>query len=226
MKIRLIALIVILSSGLAKAQFSIGPKIGFGYSTFTYHKIGFTYSYTNNKYIITPQVGILINFDINKNLSVRSELLYNQRGYKIKSNPSIGTRYYRINYLEVPIHFVISGVLGSGKLEVYGGVAVAYGVGGKLKYEDHGKKEVTIKSERAPKDYKPGTIYFNPLNVSLNLGFGYRVKNYIFQVSYNYGLTNTISHYEDEDLENRRKDNIVRASAYTLGVAYLFSFKR
>lgn len=213
-----------------KAQVSIGPKIGMGLSTFTTMKSDGIYdAYPVKKSIVTPQVGIMVNIELTRIFSVRPELLYNQRGFRVENNFYGPASKFdiRINYIELPINLLLSGSFGPGRLEVFGGPSIAYGFGGKGKYEVNGdNKSIEVHSGKHPDEPAQFDIqYYNPFNASLNVGFGYKIKSVIVQFAYNIGLTNTQCHFSNSTLEENRNSYVTKAWAFTFGVAYLFEKK-
>jgi hypothetical protein len=237
-KIIQIVLLIFCMSTSAFSQFSVGPKIGLGLSIFRDTKMvsptGGPIQFTGApvyKAIVTPQVGVIFNWDMGKFFSLRPELLYTQKGFTASSTVygSPFTSTCRLSYIEVPIHLILSGAIGSGHIEVLAGPALSYGIAGKQKLESNGNsQDITVKFGKVPDRYIPSNeIYYNPFNASLDFGFGYRLKGLIVQFNYNLGLTNIRPHYEKSDFESKRNDNyITKASSFQLSVGYIFEKKK
>lgn len=210
------------------AQGIIGPKVGMSFATATDTKVPDNTSTQDYKTIITPQLGIVFNARLGDYVSLRPELLYSQRGFKISNGGY--TANARFNYLEIPFNVVGTFKAGPGKIEVFAGPSVGYLFGGKIKSNVANSKDITIKGEDEPSNYNPITaddIYFNYLNVSMNAGLGYNWKGLIFQAEYNYGFSNINPHYENRDSpqESNRGDYVTRFSSINLAVIYLFGGK-
>jgi hypothetical protein len=212
-----------------KAQVKVGPKIGMGLSTFRDTKVSLAdgqYNYNGFIYksTVTFQAGLVMDIKLSNTFSLRPELLFNQRGFKAYSTYYGADMYvnYKISYLEVPVNLVAGGELGPGRLELFAGPAFAVGFGGKGKKEYNGtSSDIDIKSGSQPKQGPSNTVYYNPFNCSMNIGFGYQWKGMLVQLSYNYGFTNVQPHYDDETAESQRKHVITKASAFQFSVGYL-----
>jgi hypothetical protein len=250
MRIFLLAILIMLQT-LAYAQFTWGPKIGMGISTFKHVRfIGYptldNFLYSGGVIynpLITPQVGVIFDFKLSKVFSIRPELIYNERGFKSSRNI-----YYdvpvevkcKVSYVELPLNLVVGADLGTGRLEVFGGAAIAYGLGGEATSEYTSKKynfqtgqyeypvilkENGMKAGKVPVYTESDEIYFNQLNTSLNIGLGYNFKGVVFQVAYNWGLSNIMPKYENEKLNELRNKQVITSSAYTFGLAYLLKYR-
>lgn len=186
------------------AQLSIGPKIGLGLSSFRSVKSTDPIVFNN---IVTPQIGVVLNIDFWKVLAFRPELLYYQRGFKSSTDVN-GVDYKRVcrlSYLELPLNLVLHTPLGPGRLEVFGGVAFGYGLGGRYRTEDGNYKEsYTVKFRKVPDNYTSSSVYFNPFHASVNMGFGYKVKSLVIQLACNWGLSSVEPHSKNADQEGMR----------------------
>jgi hypothetical protein len=179
---------------------------------------------TANTYqsLVTPQLGIVFNARLGDYVSLRPEILYTQRGFKIDNSGSTGTA--RLNYLEIPFNVVGTFQAGPGKIEVFAGPSVGYMFNGTYKTD---AKTYGIKGEDQPKVNDPDNFYVNYLNVSMNAGLGYNWKGLIFQAEYNLGFSNFNPHYEDRDsqAEKDRGNYVSKFSSVNLAVIYLFGGK-
>ncbi len=213
-------------SSASFAQVSFGPKLGLGISNLKDTK---TSSGSANTYtaILTPVVGVVLNAQITDNFAIRPELLYLQRGGKADLGSGTTLRQ-RVSYVELPINLVGGFQAGPGKLEAFIGPSFGLALGGKYKVEGDGVDiSGSIKAKKMPENTAGSTdIYVNPLNVSLNFGLDYKFDNgLLIQVGYNLGLSNTAPHYENSDVEDERGEDVTKASAVNIGVAYLFGGK-
>lgn len=229
MKKVLLSLFVL--AGLSTASYGqgiIGPKVGLSFATATDTKVEEGGSTQDYKTIVTPQLGVVFNARLGDYVSLRPEILYSQRGFKLTDNGY--TFKARMNYLEIPFNVVGTFKAGPGKIEVFAGPSVGYLFGGKIKSDVPNSKDLTIKGEDQPTDYNPLTadqVYFNYLNVSMNAGLGYNWKGLIFQAEYNFGFSNINPHHEDRDsnAEQNRGDNVTKLSSINLAIIYLFGGK-
>lgn len=229
----IIAAGILFSSIRTEAQVTFGIKGGMGLSTVHATKVSspelsrpFYYGQLYN-YTLTYSAGMLWDIKLGKALSLRPELLYIQRGFHASQN--IGNNNYRkttykVGYIEIPLNLVIGSELGLGRLEVYTGLAVGCGI------EGHGTTQTSLITEdfylRAEKQRKKddanNIVGFNRFNVSINIGVSYKLNRVLLQLGYNWGLSNMQPHYEDQALEDKRSKNVIKASSFTLGLAYLF----
>jgi hypothetical protein len=209
------------------AQLSIGPQIGVGLSSFRSVKSLDPIVYNT---IVTPQVGVVLNIDFWKVLAFRPELLYYQRGF-ISSTDIYGIDYKRVcrlSYLELPINLVLHTPLGPGRLEVFGGVAFGYGLGGRYKTEDGNYKQShTVKFGKVPDGYSGSSVYFNPFNASMNVGFGYKIKSLVIQLACNWGLSSIEPHSKNTDQEGLRNFYWEKKTkSVSVSFIYLFNIHR
>jgi hypothetical protein len=223
MKKVLLSLLVL--AGLSTTSYGqgiIGPKVGFGICNAKDVKVPEGDSSSSYKSLVVPQLGIVFNARLGDYVSLRPEILYSQRGFKFDQG---GTTYTaRFNYLEVPFNVVGTIPAGPGKVEVFAGPSVGYLFGGKVKSD---AKNYNIKGEDQPTAYDPDNLYYNYLNVSMNMGLGYNWKGLIFQAEYNLGFSNINPHFEDRDsnAEDHRGDHVTRFNSINFAVIYLFGGK-
>ncbi len=223
MKKVLLSLVVL--AGLSTASYAqgiIGPKVGLSISNARDTKVPEGEEAGEYQSIITPQLGIVFNARLGDYVSLRPELLYTQRGFKIDNSGSTSTA--RLNYFEIPFNIVGTFQAGPGKIEAFAGPSVGYMFGGKYKTDS---KDYGIKGEDEPSAGDPDNFYVNYLNVSMNAGVGYNWKGLIFQAGYNFGFSNFNAHYEDRDSEeeSNRKDDVSKFSSVNLAIIYLFGGK-
>jgi len=227
-----VLLSLLMLAGLSSASYAqgiIGPKVGMSFSTARDTKVPDGQESIDYQTIITPQIGVVFNARLGDYVSLRPEILYSQRGFKASGTGF--TAKGRFNYLEIPFNVVGTIKAGPGKVEVFAGPSVGYLFGGKMKFDAFGSsQDLNIKGEDRPSNYgttPSDNIYFNYLNVSMNMGLGYNWKGLIFQAEYNLGLSNITPHAEDRDSEeeSNRGDSVTKFSSINLAVIYLFGGK-
>lgn len=76
-------------------RFHIGLKAGANYSNFS--NAGF-----NTEGLVGYHGGLIVNFELNKNLSIQEEFLYSTQGAKLKDK-TFGKDDLKLNYLSVPL---------------------------------------------------------------------------------------------------------------------------
>ncbi|MDB5258285.1 MAG: hypothetical protein JWM14_2980 [Chitinophagaceae bacterium] len=228
---------------VSSAQISFGPKLGVGLSTFRDVKKPADQPGTNYSYLVVPQVGVLLNVQLGNHLAVRPELLYTQRATAGESSSIyFGNTYsakiiMRVSYIELPINVVGNLKAGPGNIELFAGPSFGYVLGGNTKTEltspsGTENREGNVIAGKSPENYNdPGNTdqntYINPFNVSLNFGAGYKFNNgLLIQLGYNLGFSNLVPHSDNSATENKRSDTVVKSSAFTLGIAYLFGGKK
>lgn len=116
-----------------------------------------------------------------------------------KKKTSNSTTTVNIYYVEMPLNFIFKPQAGTGQFIIGIGANVAYGVGGKWKYDEVGGSQNDIdgklkfKNTLNPSDPNPSNDrYIRPLDVSADLILGYQLKNNLFfQLNGQYGLINT-----------------------------------
>ncbi|MDB5272858.1 MAG: hypothetical protein JWO58_1225 [Chitinophagaceae bacterium] len=220
-------LFVAVSSSALFAQVSFGPKVGLGISSEKETKTPSGSTTDKNTSIITPTVGVVLNAQLGDIFALRPELLYLQRGTKTDLGGGV-TETARVSYLELPINVAAGLQAGPGRFEVYAGPAIGVAIGGAYKAKGNSNTVTgSIKPKKEPSGATGNDVYINPINVSLNFGLDYKFDNgLLIQVGYNLGLSNLQPHYSDSNLEDHRKDQVNKASAVNISVAYLFGGKK
>src|SRR5690606_8006283 len=125
------------------SSFSIGPRIGATFSTFT--EKGEEEEGTEMGYIPGIQVGAVANFPITGVLSIQPEILYIQKGFAatVDINEQImgydysvkGSADFKSNYLELPV--LAKAGFGSGDLNFFitAGPTVGYWLSGNQRFD-------------------------------------------------------------------------------------------
>ena len=131
------------------------------------------------------------------------------------------TSNLNIYYLELPLNFLYKPVLGNGHLLLGLGPYVAYGVGGKIKFESGDitdTEDVKFKNEvslpEAAEDF-----YLKPFDAGANLFFGYQFANGLFfQLNTQLGLVNINPEFEDVPDD----DTAFKNTGFGLSAGYSF----
>lgn len=105
-----------------------------------------------------------------------------------------------IAYIELPLNFLYKPMLGNGHLLLGVGPYVAYGVGGKAKYEGGGVSDT--QDVKFDKDVtllqSAGDFYVRPFDAGANLFVGYQfANNLFFQLNTQLGLLDINPNYSD-----------------------------
>ncbi len=125
-------------------------------------------------------------------------MFYFQPGlqYTVKGMEStyVSIPSYNISYVEMPLNFVYKGQLGNGFVFVGFGPYVAYGIGGKAKYElgpVTSESDIEFKNEVVLGDPLLPTNYIKPLDAGGNVLFGYEMAGGLFlQLNAQLGMLN------------------------------------
>ena len=197
MKKSIFIFIIILSffvNSLIAQNVSIGIKDGLSWST-----INGSYYFHDRKVAEISKIkgrnfGILINFPINKFVSLQTELNYKKKGFEFNSNNSnmCGPGYsgnYNLTYLVTPL--LINYELGK-SIKYYGYVGASFGF--LLKADN----QATFVSSVYPPlryDYNDNVMNkFNNSEIGAILGFGFKIPlcnnvNILLDARYDLGLT-------------------------------------
>ena len=194
-KIILLGLMSILFVGITFAQTRIGITAGLNASNVTTNNDDVSFDYKAGF-----QAGLVTDFAITENFSVIPELLFSQRGFKMKVGvenieASVSTT---LNYLQLPINLAYKFDVGYGsKLFIFAGPYVGYGISTSVSGKAKG---FTASSSNAVKfGSKDGEI--NPLDFGLNVGIGYQYEKVFFKCQFNPGFAN-LSNVKDVTSKN------------------------
>jgi len=128
--------------------------------------------------------GLKADLKIAPGFYFQTGLLYSVKGgknYLMSSYPSTNIQV-NIGYLELPLQFVVKPVLGNGHLLLGLGSYVAYGIGGKVKFNFEGielKKDIVFQNEVTSSDAS-NEVYLRRMDAGFNLLAGYEFANGIF----------------------------------------------
>lgn len=165
------------------------------------------------------------HFGVNAQLPVAPEFYFqpgvqfSTKGAKNKDNAITST--YKLSYIELPLNFIYKGQLGNGYFMVGLGPYVAYGVGGKAKYEGGSvtaESDIKFKNEVVSGDPLT-TVYIKPFDAGGNIFFGYEIAGGLFvQLNAQLGMINIQpDHYLNPDDSSTLKN-----TGYGLSLGYRF----
>lgn len=178
-------IVAILSIGLVQFSFSqasdnssklkVGVKGGINFSNL------YTDQVEDNNVLTGFNAGVFAKFPITETLAIQPELLYTVKGAELKYNNSFvnGTSTFRLNYIELPILFVINL---TNNFNILAGPYLAYLVDGKATNDAQGTL-FDIENNLKNEDY-------NKFDTGLSVGLGYDADQIGFGVRYNYGFQN------------------------------------
>lgn len=130
-------------------------------------------------------LGVNAEVPIGIDFYIQPGVLYTTKG----ANDAFGTENkVTVSYIEIPVNLLYKPELGSGKLILGFGPYIAFGVGGRYKY-DNGNDDATVKFKNniTTADLVSGDVYFKSLDAGANFLFGYEWVNR-FSVQLNAGL--------------------------------------
>ena len=186
--------IIILSffiNSLIAQNVSIGIKDGLSWSTINGSYYFHDYKVTEISKIKGRNFGILINFPINKFVSLQTELNYNKKGFEFNSN-MMGGGYsgnYNLTYLVTPL--LINYELGK-SIKYYGYVGASFGF---LLKAYNQANFVALVYPPLRYDYNDNVMNkFNNSEIGAILGLGFKIPlcnnvNIMLDARYDLGLT-------------------------------------
>ncbi len=169
------------------------------------------------------------NVGVNAEIPVAPEfyfqpgLLFSTKGAKnseVAAGQTIKSTIH-ISYVELPLNFLFKPTLGTGHLLLGFGPYIAFGVGGKAKYEGAGTSvSRDIKFKKNVKTTDPeDVVYFKPLDAGASLLAGYQFSNKLsFQLNVQLGMLKINPTYEDESNDKSSAKN----TGFGLSVGYRF----
>lgn len=187
-----------------------------------------------NQYVIRPIFGFAYNASINKTISFRPELLYSEKGLKIRP---FAREYpqsnYRLGYIEMPIFLSFSKRSGKNGRFIFDiGPYFALGITGSY-------KTLTSDFGTDPNTEKGKVIYYNEVNedniskieqddfvikrtdFGIKFGFGFEFKDLAINAFYARGLVNTIPNVDMSGYEEN--GNREYNSTITISFAFLLN---
>ena len=177
---------------VAHAQIKYSLILGPNLSTFEQKGGNENFQPYKTKFKLGYQVGLLADYELNTNLSIRSGAYFISKGsaFDVEGNNNI-----KLNYLEVPINLVYKII----RVQIFGGPYLALGLGGKAKYDYTLTVDGLNVEFEGENKYKPvfgkaecsaTTSYFKAFDFGIKGGIGYELKSFVISIAYSLGLRN------------------------------------
>ncbi|MCC8410025.1 PorT family protein [Mucilaginibacter sp. UR6-1] len=165
----------------------------------------FTNDYDNSKATATFTAGGYADFKVANTFTVRASLLYAQKGGRENEE---GVNYkLKLNYLQLPVHFVYHKPLNLGEFYLGLGPYVAYGLSAKVSATEGGR------SVSESIGFGSDTDTYKRVDVGVDFIAGLKFKNNLFiNLNSNSGIT-SISNYDNPKIRN---------NVFGLGIGYAF----
>jgi hypothetical protein len=168
----------------AQVQLSVGPRVGLQSTSFD----GPRFNDAAHTQRYGAQAGVVANAQFN-HFAIQPALVFSQKGDRNDWRESDYLSMHdavRINYLELPINFVLSLDKSDG-FQLFAGPYVALGVGGRLRSTFTYESEVTESND--PLSFKQRSSYsnlheFRRFDAGLNVGLGYKCGPLQIQTAY------------------------------------------
>ena len=160
-------------SSSEESKLKIGIKGGANFSNL------FTDNVDDNNVLTGFNAGLFAKLPITEGFAIQPELLYTTKGAKLKYDNAFvnGTSTFRLNYIELPIFFVLNLTK---NFNIHAGAYAAYLVDGKATNDSKGTL-FDIESNLKNEDY-------NKFDTGLSAGLGFDANKFGFGARYNYGL--------------------------------------
>lgn len=223
-------LVSIVAFGI-QAQFQIGPKVGMNLANCAFNIDDG--DDPDTKFRLSYAVGVVLDYGFTDAVSLQSGLMFSSKGfsYDLEEESGDGVTYDGydrsiLNYIELPINAVYK-IKG---FQIFAGPYLAYGVGGKEKWdytysysgiEDEESGETKLKPIMGDVDIdelEDDEAAFYPFDWGFNFGVGYQAGGFLFNAGYSLGLGNIMPKYSDDVREQMKFSNRV----ITVSVAYMF----
>jgi hypothetical protein len=146
-------------------------------------------------------IGINAEFSVAPDFYLQPGVLFTTKGAKNEEvilGQTVHTRI-KLSYVEVPINLLYKPMLGNGRLLLGFGPYVAFGVGGKVKYEGSGFDETQdVKFQSKVKNTDPDNVsYVKRMDAGANILAGYEFSNRVsVQLNTQLGLVKINPEYE------------------------------
>jgi len=193
--ISFIVLFVLFNTSQAQVPFTFGVKAGIALSNTNIEDYDM---------LVGASAGIIMDYNITKNIYIRSGLDFVMKGAKYNSFSEVKqggwpVKYFynqkaRLNYIQMPLMLGYRYKVASGThVFISGGAYFAYGIYGKGKYTlrsisiENGKDTEHIESEKF-KDFDD--MYLKDFDLGVVGAIGAEYGNYSINVGYEYGLVN------------------------------------
>jgi len=171
------------------AQMSFAPKVGLNLAN-----LGG--DVTDNQIRFRPQVGGILNLDLNEMFSFQPGLMYSGKGTTFDFGDG-DKDAITLEYLEVPLNGVLNVDMGTGKLQIFAGPYLGYCVNAKYKYlSDEDNETESIEIGTSDDDE------IKPIDLGFNIGLGFRFENIQIQGGYSGSFTSIFNYDDDEKALN------------------------
>jgi len=168
--------------------------------------------------------GVVVEIPVAPEFYFQSGLLYTTKGAKAPEG-FLGagtTGEYKLSYIELPLNFLYKPLLGTGHLLLGFGPYVAYGLGGKAKFDSplgSLEQDIVFENEYTSASNDHYGASFKRMDYGANLFFGYELSNGIsLQLNTQFGLAkinaDNTTHPED--------DTSFKNTGFGLSVGYMF----
>jgi hypothetical protein len=202
-------------------QVSLGIKAGLTFSKLKYKSSLLTYS---TDYLVSLTFGIPIEIKFSEVFALQPELNFISKGGSQSEKISHYETFesgVKINYFEIPIIAKISILKKAVRLNIIGGPAFAFGLGGNAKGVINNEHWGSVASYKKNIDFEDDKL--NSLDVSMNLGisssFELGSTQFFIEFRYQHGLSN-INAPEDTSKE---VDFKLKSETPMFNLGYLFS---
>lgn len=176
-----------------------GIRAGVNFANATFKEDDFSYSPDSRTAF---HVGVIADIPLMQSLYVQTGLFFQEKGWKIEES---GDEYayketYKPMYLQIPIlasyRYNFSDAL---QLQVNAGPYFAYGIGGKVKWEED--------EESGEGDFFGDDSDFKRFDCGLQIGAGLTfAKHYYLGVAYEFGFSNIV---DDSDMKVKNKNLMI-----------------
>jgi len=154
--------------------------------------------------------GVDVAFPIARDFYLQPGLFFSTKGAADLNE--IEDLNLNISYLELPIHLVYKPQLGTGKIILGFGPYLAYGIAGKVKFND--EEEDIVFTNDADAD----EIALKPFDAGADIFFGYEFAfKFYAQINAQLGLLNL-----EPDVEGESQDAVSKNTGFGLSLGYRF----
>jgi hypothetical protein len=157
---------------------------------------------SKNKVIPCFNAGAFVNLPVGIDFAVQTGLQYSQKGAKITDQFQNAERIQttHLNYLELPVNFVFSPIVGNGNLLLGFGPYFSYALSGAVvNNQTNVKTKILFQNE--VKIGETGTAYYKPLDMGANFFFGFEIRKHL-QIQFNAQLGAIAIQPKDERITN------------------------
>lgn len=173
-----------------KGQITFVPKLGVNLADISGGLV-------DTKMRLRTQFGLGIDIKLNEIVSLQPGLLYSGKGTLIDFS-NTDKDALTLNYLEIPINFLMNFGKGTGKFQLYAGPYTGICINGKYKYladDDNKIETLNIGSE------DNFEVDIKRLDLGINIGLGVKIKDIQIQGGYSLSLSN-INYSGEPKLKN------------------------